>query len=287
MPELFAPIEGETQTEQPQANTSEATETASSVVANEPIQQNITNEATETASSLSSFVPDEYREAGWVKRFGDDKEAFFKSMANAQKMLGRKNGIPDFENDPPEIINQFRENLGVPKTADEYELPDGFERDENVNSFLELAHKGHMPKDVARDMLNLYNSQVQNILEQKTQEQESQVDEVFREFAQDPKYREISVNVRNIISKVDPTGELITEQTLSELGVNAPKIARFLDRIATLTGDDKIIKNDNTGIHTGSREEQIQKIFDDYRSKRISKETANARREAINKMYFN
>ena len=170
--------------------------------------------------------------------------------------------------------------------AIDYEVPEGIEKDEQVEQFFQLAHKGHMPKDVARDMLNLYEKQVQSVIEAKEQAKEAEIDEAFREFAQNPKYKEISVNVRNLLGKIDPTSEILSEADIADLGVKAPKVAMLLNKIATLSGEDKVVKSSDSALGVGDREEQIQKIFEDYRAGRISKETANARRENINKMYF-
>ena len=226
-----------------------------------------------------------YRDDETFKTFGSVNE-LAKSYVNARSLIGRKNGIPDFETASDEVIGSFKESLGAPKTIDGYkiDLPEGFTKDDSFDAFLGSIHKGHVPQDVANELFAMGQQQTTAGIEAYKQTQEDAINTSFSEFTSDPRFQEISVNTKNLLSKVDPNGEFLTADDLGSLGPNAPKVARLLDRLATMTGGDSVLKQGSEQT-SGTREEGISKIYADVRAGRISKETGNARREQLNASY--
>ena len=243
-----------------------------------------------TSASTGNWLdsmPEDFRQEGFVTRH-NDMASFMNSMKHAQSMLGRKNGIPDFENDSPELINSFRDQLGTPHDASGYQIqtPEGYEPDETFHKFTELAHKGHLANDVTNEMYQLGVQQVTAGIESFKASEESKIDEAFSQFAQDPNYSDISANAQNILQQVDPEGEVLSVADLSELGVNAPKVARFLDKMSKLIGDDSVVKTSNAATQ-GNFEERYAGIRQDVAAGRISADTGNERITALTKQFMN
>jgi hypothetical protein len=239
-----------------------------------------TPQAAEPTAGLTLNIPEQFKEASWAQKYSTDED-FFNGVDNMSKMIGAKGtSIPDFENDPPEVIAAFREKLGVPSesTGYDFELPEGFEKNESFEAFTALAHKGNISKDVAKDLHAMGVAETQKAIEAYDATKSAEVDQAFEAFKQDPNFQEISNNVSGILQKVDPNGEILSKEDLNNPGPDlAPKIARLLNQIVSLTGDSSVIKGQSPDSVGGNRIEQKQKVMDDLKAGRITQDTANAR----------
>lgn len=93
-------------------------------------------------------IPDEYKEKGWTKFFGDKKgdelkEALFKAYDNSQNLIGKKVGeylnTVDFKNlENYEEIKSKIAGFDVPENVEDYNIKELFE-DENGNQILPIA----------------------------------------------------------------------------------------------------------------------------------------------------
>lgn len=260
-----------------QEETSQATATTSETVNVDTSNSVGTGSTPQTSTNWLDSIPESFRNEGFVNRH-NDMDSFLNSMKHAQSMIGRKNGIPDFENDAPEVIASFREQLGVPKDADGYkiDLPEGFEANEDFASFKEIALKGNVPNDIANQFFQMNQQSVRNAIQQVEALKDAEINAAFDELKSDPNFGDISNNARNILKQIDPTGELLNEGDLAELGVKAPQVARFLDKAAKMIMDDSVPKAMSTTSH-GSYEEAYNSIRADVSAGRISAETGNQR----------
>jgi hypothetical protein len=227
-------------------------------------------------------IPEQYRDAGFVKKY-NSQEDFFNGIDNLNKIASSK-VVPDFETASPEELNRFRDKLGAPHEAAGYEiqLPENFQTNENFDSFKGVLHKAHVPNDVANELFQMGQAEVKLGIEAFQAAQEQEVDQSFAAFKEDPRFAEIASNTAKMLNKIDPGGEIMNADDLSSLGVNAPKVARLLDRMLTLTGDNPVVKGGNSETTGSTASEDAAKARDDYRAGRISKETADAR---INQAY--
>ena len=255
-------------------NTETPTETPQSTA--EPMGTD-TASAPQDPSSWLDSIPESYRQEGSVNRHGSMDE-LLSSYTHGQSMLGRKNGIPDFENDSPEVISKFREQLGVPGDIDSYDLetPEGFEPNEQFGAFKQAALDGNVPNDTANKFFQMHQEGVNGAVQQVNDAREAEITTAFDTFKSDPNFSDIANNTKNIMNQIDPSGEFLNEEVLQNLGAQAPMVARFLDKAAKMIGDDSVPKAMSAGT-IGSYEEGYDSIRNDVSSGRISSETGNQR----------
>jgi len=248
-----------------------------------------TGGATETPTSWIDSLPEEYRGEGFVS-VHKDMGSFMQSMKNQNAMVGKKNGIPDFENDSPEVVNAFREQLGAPVTADGYkiDLPEGFNADESFSKFTELALKGHLPNDVASELFQLNQEVVQSTVAQMEEAKETQTQEAITAFQSEPRANEMLVNAKNVISMIDPAGEFITNDIVNSLGANAVNVIKAFDKFSSLISGDKVLKGGaQEGFSGGSMDDRVQGVYNDVKAGRITQESGSAKIDAIIAQYQN
>jgi len=239
-----------------------------------------TNSAPQESLNWLDAIPESYRQEGSVNRHGSMDE-LLSSYTHAQSMLGRKNGIPDFENDSPEVISKFREQLGVPSDADSYQLdtPEGFEPNEQFGAFKQMALDGNVPNETANKFFQMHQEGINGAVQQVNDAREAEITTAFEEFQRDPNFSDMSNNTRNIMNQIDPSGEFLNEQVLAGLGAQAPMVVRFLDKAAKMIGDDSVPKAMSTTSH-GSYEEAYSSIrnnpniSDDTKNQQIADLTA-------------
>ncbi len=235
-------------------------------------------------------VPEEYRDASFVTKYGDKKEDFFSGMANLTKMIGqRKSDIPDFENATPEELNAFREKLGVPTESNGYELntPEDFQADDTYNNFLEIAHKNNISNTGAQQLFEMYQESISSMVADAHVQQNAQIAQAFEEFKNDPKSVEMETNAVDVLSAVDPTGSILKPEEIASFGVNAPKVIKLLNEI-----NNKMFSSDSTPKATasavngaGSYADKYSSIMQRVNKGLISKEQGSAEINALTQHY--
>ena len=105
--------------------------------------------------------PDWMPEKFWTDK-GPNVEMLAKSYHGLEQLLGKKAQalIPPSDKSTPEELAEWRKALGVPETADGYELrapdklPDGVTWDDaTAKKVAEIAHKHHIPAAAIKDLL--------------------------------------------------------------------------------------------------------------------------------------
>jgi len=102
--------------------------------------------------SFINVIPEEFRDKPWVKENASTPENFFKFVDNQNALVGKKGVIIPGEGEDRTAFNLA---MGMPKTADEYDLSPAEElkdikRDEQMlESMKKLYHDIGLPKDVA------------------------------------------------------------------------------------------------------------------------------------------
>jgi hypothetical protein len=252
-------------------------EEVSAPVATEAVSTEASTPVDNVSSNWIDTLPEEFRGEGSINRHGSMDE-LLNSYKHGQSMLGRKNGIPDFENDSPEVISAFREQLGVPSDVADYKIqtPEGFQSDESYEAFTGLLHKGNVPNDVADSIYQMGAQQTQQALENAEAERGAQIDIVNKEFESSAGYQELAQGAQSMLDTIDPSGDIVSQEDLSKLGEFRPTFMKLLNQMNKLTANDSVIKATAASTQ-GGYEERFSSIMDDVASGRISKESGNAR----------
>jgi hypothetical protein len=138
-----------------------------------PNAEGTTTTASPDASLLASTVdpgqappappaerPEWMPEKFWTEK-GPDTEKLAKSYSGLEQLLGKKAHalVPINEKSTPEEVAAWRKAMGVPETADGYQLkpealPDGISFDENAaKRAAALAHKHHIPAAAMKELM--------------------------------------------------------------------------------------------------------------------------------------
>lgn len=141
-----------------------APQMAGTVAMNDPVY----NTPPESSFNMDSVVnSDGTMKEGWTNGYeggsGLGKYKTFNDLVNgfinANKLIGKKSepmSKPSADA-TPEQIQAWRDHLGVPATAEGYQLPDEFNKDtadmDSFKEFADFAHKNDIPLETAKEIL--------------------------------------------------------------------------------------------------------------------------------------
>jgi hypothetical protein len=189
-------------------------------------------------------LPDRLGEHGSVKKYKSVVD-LIKGNVNAASLIGKK--AEDFwKSDDPELVKQRRAIMGVPDSADGYELaiPDmpentGF-TEEEVSGFKTVAAELGLSKEQAQKLVEWQAAQVASGVEQMQAQASATREEAETALKKDwgSKYE---YNLGKVKQVADFLG--ITE-VLDRTGLgNEPTLLKaLLDRVAPAVSEDKLIE---------------------------------------------
>ena len=221
-----------------------------------------TNEAPVTPSS-SPWVNDkgEFSE-GWLdrlpKELADHKQILgqfkdidgaLKTLVSQQKMLGKKADailIPDDKASPEEKA-AFLKKLGVPDTADAYQLrpkdlPAGYEWDDNVaKEFNSLAHQNGITPKQMDALMGRYAAYESQKAEAAASQQKAEMEAGRKTLAEawGDKY-EVELSVARRAAQVAGVD-------VNSKGFSDPSVVLAFNRLARMMSDDKIVNSETAG----------------------------------------
>lgn len=137
------------------------------------------NEASGESQSSGSFldgIDSEYREDPSISKF-ENLNDLAKEHVNLQSLLGRKGVIVPNENDPAEVWNKYRSEIGVPSSHDEYSIPKDAEEDGIHIRMAKKAHELNVSDDQYSQIVGEYDSWYNEIIENGEREAESKTNE--------------------------------------------------------------------------------------------------------------
>ena len=166
-----------------------------------------------------------------------------KSHFELQQLLGKKSSAVNIpgEKSTPEEVAAFRKAVGVPETADGYnlkpeKLPDGVTWDDATGkAYAEIAHKHHIPAAAMKELAALQLSQ-----------EAMRAEEVGRMF--DEKYERSRQELQTAWG-ANFDKNIKTAKQLAELakldpntwGAGDPNVVQALVRIAGMLSEDKLV----------------------------------------------
>lgn len=178
-----------------------------------------------------------------------------KSLQNAEKLIGKRLDEAD-----PEMLESVLDKLGVPKSADEYEISaeEGISEDK-IKEFKELAKEAGISKSAAQklfDKLNASPDEATQLAHEKMRI-EKQLTQLKEEFGD--KY-DIKKEAANKALELFGSDTLKQEIATSGLGTN-PEFIKFLSGV----GEKFISKNINSAVQQApqmSSDDAAKKIRD-------------------------
>jgi len=142
--------------------------------------------ATETTNVASwhDSLPEELKNDKSLTKFKDVPslaKSYLEAQKTTSKALNAKGVIIPGENATPEEISEYRKALGVPATADGYELesptlPEGMVVDEaKAKKLAEIAHSKGISKEAFQELAKAYNAEQIAAFEAQKQEQAQKI----------------------------------------------------------------------------------------------------------------
>lgn len=211
----------------------------------------------------------------WAKRLTDPTAAGKMLLAAQQRIRSGEYKRSAPKDDSPEAMKVWREEQGIPETANDYPfpLPGGAEFEKlddaakgRISFFREGFHKLNLPADKAEAVVKLYNEQVEkDAIAQATADAnlaDATEDALIADWGKDFK-----VNMQanyNFLSK--GLGPELTESLLTarmEDGrrfMNIPEVAKWLNAMARAEGGDFLESGDAAGSAM-NRLDEIRQIM--------------------------
>jgi len=236
---------------------------APAVSTHEPSADSLINQAPPAPSTDSPWVNEkgEFSE-GWLDRLpkdlADSKQILgqfkdingvLKTLTSQQKMLGKKADailIPD-EKASPEEKAAFLKKLGVPDSADAYQLrpkdlPAGYEWDDNVaKEFNSVAHEAGVTPAQMDKIMAKYAAFESSKAEQAAIQQRAEIEAGRKSLAEawGDKY-EVELSVARRAAQVAGVD-------VNSKGFSDPAVVLAFNRLARMMSDDKIVSSDTAG----------------------------------------
>ena len=96
------------------------------------------------------IIPDEHKEFAQKKNI-KSQEDMWRQMSEQNKVIGKKNAVPDFANATPDEIEEYYARTR-PENMEAYEIPEGF-TDTDAKAFREAFFKRGIPPHVAKGLI--------------------------------------------------------------------------------------------------------------------------------------
>jgi hypothetical protein len=172
----------------------------------------------------------------------------FKSHFHLQQTLGRKANavvLPN-EKSTPEEVAEFRKAMGIPESADQYDLSVEVEgvpeagkwTADMLKPFAEIAHKHNVPPSAMKDIVSQIAQVEQNRLEAAT----GMLEERLKEGETLLK-KEYGANYGRNIDRATRAATSLGLDVNSP-GLSDPQVVKALVRVADLLSEDKLINAD-------------------------------------------
>ncbi len=237
---------------------------------NVDVETDESSESPETTATPEFNIPEEYANSGWAKNIKSEAD-LWKSMDNAQKLIGRKTiGIPDFDKADESEITAFYEHTR-PKEQTAYELGDGFSEAEK-ETIQKVLYENGINKRQAKNIVAQFKEMV------KTNAENTYGEEGLKKVME----QRFGADWQASTSKISEVlGAVITPETLNDMTANMTnegigavyQVAKALmDKFAVKDGDFAVAKNGgNAGMSFQDFYKKMQEADKQYNSNELKK----------------
>lgn len=154
-----------------------------------------------------SGLSDEYRNHPSIQKFSD-ANGLAKSYLSLESLMGRdKIPVPKGADDV-NAWNLYNKAFNIPDKAEDYKFTiEGEEQD--LTELKQLAHKYHLPNDVAQELLNVHVKDFKDYEQQKIQASNAEAEEATKQLKAEwgLKYDENLRSAKNFLEKMSGSKE--------------------------------------------------------------------------------
>jgi len=216
---------------------------------------------------------DSTKEEGTMLKNFKTLEGLAKSFSNTKRMVGKPFDPTNFPDEASK--KEFYEKLGVPETAEGYQLqkPDGFPEDmefnqEQVNWFQNISKKYNLTKEQAQGVQNEYfnmmataNQSAQSEMNEVIKQQREELSKEWGEEGSTSWNANLEQAQKAIKAFSDISGRNVAED-IKSIGLdNNPTLFRLLSQIGANVGEKEL-----AGVGTGNLSMTKEQAQNEYNS---------------------
>lgn len=195
--------------------------------------------------SFFEHLPEDLQNDKTLQQY-KDIQSLAKSHANAEKMLGKKGiTIPD-EGSSDEEWQRYREAMGVPDSAEKYELPEvelpegvegGQQYEQFTQNFKQIAHELNLSNQQTAGLFKAYHDWMDREVQQQREQAEKQraqvADELRQEWGREYEH--------NLAASKHAFSQLGVMEQIQQLGLlDDPTMIRLGKQVYDAIGEDTL-----------------------------------------------
>lgn len=224
-------------------------------------------------------LPQELKEAKTLQKFKSTEDAV-KAYVNLEKTLGNKRlAIPTKESTPEEWESVYNE-LGRPKTPNDYELPkienapEGLFDQNRVNGFRDIAHKAGLNNSQFNALVSSYMEGEVNTYNryQKALEEQKQEGIAKLRAEQGANYDKYMLDYQRIIDTFGNKSPEFIEEAKSSGLINNPAFIKFVGGISEQLTSSTLTNTSNKIVTQKEALDEITKMDSDMNNPLYIKE---------------
>ena len=244
------------------------------VMDNSPNQPAINNNNQNIPPAVPSWrdsLPADIKDSKSWEKF-KSQEDVFKSYLNLEKTLGSKRlAVPTKDSTPEDWDNVYNE-LGRPKTPNDYTLPkidnapDGLFDQSRLNGFRELAHKSGLNSNQFNSLMTAFMDGEINTYNQYQKALEEQKNEGIAKLRaeQGANYDKYMLDFQRVIDTYGSSSPEFIEEAKSSGMINNPSFIKFISGIAQqMTNSSVTNAVGNKPLTTVEATKELQTMMDD------------------------
>jgi hypothetical protein len=222
------------------------------------------------------FVPSDFRNKTWVKKY-KNRDEFFRGFEQMQNVMGKQSSLPDIDKLSDEELRNFYSKT-APKDVKDY----GFEFDDKAG-ILETMKENGVSKKQAKAIMDKYFKYAEETYNSSMDRKylEKELREVYGDETKSKVER-----FKNVVSKYGKEHVNVFKNLSNE---QYKAVINTVDNIFNdfdLSSDSPVFKGEGI-FRAGNSKENYNKLLDEYYSKETPEEKKTILREKIMNYKFN
>ena len=211
--------------------------------------------AEESFQAFKDSMPDDLKGHSYLEKY-KTAEDFAKAGINHQSALTKK-ASEYFESDDPVVVTERDKLMGIPETADGYEvsqeLADSINPD-SLEAFKAKAHEMKLPAKYVEEMVQFEADLWTKHAENQEAERQAVTDSVTAELKDQWKGDTFDHNTKQVQNLLINELGLSAEDLSQPIGNSAKLITALFDKVVPMYGEDKLIEGTMTQTRVSGTE---------------------------------